>query len=109
LGIDEAPQPTGVGPTVLHEHWIIVTSEVSRRLQRSSEIAEMLPVSLFDDGAESVRNLTEFLATLRRMIEEASPMSFETLTGVRDNLTTQLLTAVDEIVIKAVDNELILA
>lgn len=45
--------------------------------------------------------------TLRRMIEEASPMSFETLTIAHDNLTTQLLPAMDEIVIKAVDQELI--
>jgi hypothetical protein len=86
---------------VLQEHWSSTTSEVIHRLQQSSEIAEMLPVSLFDEGAESVRNLTGFLATLRRMIEEAAPMSFDTLTVVRDNLTTQLLAAVDEIVTKA--------
>jgi hypothetical protein len=92
---------------VLQEHWRSATSELIHRLQRSSEIAEMLPVSLFDDGAEFVRNLTEFLATLRRMIEDVSPMSFETLTVLRDNLTTQLLAALDEIVIKAVDKELI--
>ncbi len=107
LGIDEAPPPTGVGTVVLQEHWSNATSELIHRLQRSSEIAEMLPVSLFDDGAESVRNLMEFLATLRRMIEEAEPMSFEPLTVVRNNLTPQLLAAVDGIVIKAVDNELI--
>jgi hypothetical protein len=107
LGIDEVPQPTGVGMTVLQEHWSRATSQVIRRLQTSSEIAETLPVSLFDDGADSIRNLTEFLATLRGMIEGASPMSFETLTLVRNNLTNQLLAAVEQIVIKAVDEELI--
>ena len=106
LSLEDAPDPDPAGGPVLEQHWRAATAEVSDHLRRANELAGTLPAALFDDGAASMGNLTDFLTKLADMTEAAAPRAFEPLKMVSDNISGQLVSALDQVVAKAVDAEL---